>query len=46
MDKKRTYFPRTTAQQRRSLFEVWEATDDVAGACTQAYVCERTFYNW
>ncbi|MCJ7558135.1 MAG: helix-turn-helix domain-containing protein [Gammaproteobacteria bacterium] len=46
MIKKRTYFPRTTAQQRRLLFEVWEATGDVAAACRQAHVCERTFYNW
>ena len=46
MDKKRTYFPRTTAQQRRLLFEVWEATGNVAEACRQAHVCERTFFNW
>jgi transposase len=46
MDKKRTYFPRTTAQQRRLLFEVWEATGSVAEACRQAHVCERTFYKW
>jgi transposase len=46
MDKKRTYFPRTTAQQRRLLFEVWEATGSVAEACRQARVCERTFFKW
>ena len=46
MDKKRTYFPRTTAQQRRLLFEVWEATGSVAEAWRQAHVCERTFYKW
>lgn len=46
MDKKRTYFPRTTAQQRRLLFEEWEATGDVAAACARAHVCARTFYNW
>ena len=46
MDKKRTYFPRTTAQQRRLLFEVWEATGSVAEACRQAHVCERTFFKW
>ena len=46
MDKKRTYFPRTTAQQRRLLFEVWEATGSVAEACRQAHVCESTFYKW
>jgi hypothetical protein len=46
MDKKRTYFARTTAQQRRLLFEVWEATGNVAEACRQAHVCERTFFKW
>ena len=46
MDKQRTYFPRTTAQQRRLLFEVWEATGSVAAACRQARVCERTFFKW
>ena len=46
MDKKRTYFPRTTAQQRRLLFEVWEATGSVAEACRAAHICERTFYTW
>jgi transposase len=46
MDKKRTYFPRTTAQQRRLLFEVWEATGSVAEACRQARVCESTFFKW
>ena len=43
---KRTYFPRTTAQQRRLLFEVWEATGSVAEACRQAHVCERTCFKW
>lgn len=46
MDKKRTYFPRTTAQQRRLLFEVWETSGNVAEACDQAHVCERTFFKW
>ena len=46
MDKKRTYFPVTTAQQRRLLFETWEATGSVAEACQRAHVSERTFYNW
>jgi transposase len=46
MDKKRTYFPRTTAQQRRLLFEVWEATGSIAEACRQAHVCESTFFKW
>ena len=46
MDKKRTHFRRTTAQQRRLLFEVWEATGNVAESCRRAHVCERTFFNW
>jgi hypothetical protein len=46
MDEKRTYFPRTTAAQRRLLFETWEATQDVEAACRTAHVCRQTFYNW
>ena len=46
MSKKRIYFPPTTAQQRRLLFETWEATGNVSEACLRAHVCERTFYNW
>lgn len=46
MAKKRTYFPPTTAQQRRLLFETWETTGSVAQACAKAHVCERTFYHW
>jgi transposase len=46
MEKKRTYFPPTTAQQRRLLFETWEATGSIAEACRRARVCERTFYRW
>jgi hypothetical protein len=30
----------------KSLFEVWEETQDVAAACQKARVSERTFYNW
>ena len=46
MDKKRTYFPATTAQQRRLLFEVWEETGDRKEACRRAHVSKSTFYNW
>ena len=46
MVKKRTYFPITTAQQRRLLFEIWEETGDREEACQRAHVCESTFYNW
>ena len=46
MDKKRTYFPPTTAQQRRLLFEVWEETGDRKEACRRAHVSEGTYYKW
>lgn len=46
MSKKRTYFPQTTAQQRRLLFETWEETGSIAEACRRAHVSQRTFYNW
>jgi transposase len=40
------HFPLTTAQQRRLLFETWEATGDVAVACATAHVGRGTFYYW
>ncbi|MBM7846764.1 helix-turn-helix domain-containing protein [Herpetosiphon giganteus] len=43
---KRIHFPLTTAQQRRLLFETWEATGDVMLACRTAHVSRRTFYYW
>jgi len=43
---KRIHFPLTTAQQRRLLFETWEATGDVEEACRTAHVGRRTFYTW
>ncbi|HEY8741920.1 MAG TPA: helix-turn-helix domain-containing protein [Chloroflexota bacterium] len=46
MPHKGVHFPLTTAQQRRLLFETWEATGSVAGACRTAHVGERTFYYW
>lgn len=46
MDKKRTYFRPTTAQQRQLLFETWEATGNVSLACRKARVSRMTFYNW
>jgi len=46
MAKKRTYFPPTTAQQRRLLFAIWEETGDRAEACRRAHVSQSTFYNW
>lgn len=46
MDKKRTYYRRTTGQQRRLLFEVWEETGDREEACRRARVGMGTFYYW
>ena len=46
MTPKRTHFPRTTAAQRRLLFETWEATGSIEEACRKAHVGQRTFYNW
>lgn len=46
MSKKRTYFPPTTPQQRKLLFEIWEATGNVSGACREAHVGRGTFYYW
>ena|SRR5215468_11936714 len=43
---KRIHFPLTTAQQRRLLFETWEASGDVALACRTAHVGRSTFYTW
>lgn len=46
MNTQRTYFRPTTAQQRRLLFETWEATGSIGEACRKARVCRRTFYRW
>ena len=46
MKEKRIYYRRTTASQRKKLFEVWEETQDMGAACRAARVSERTFYNW
>jgi transposase len=46
MAQKRIHFPLTTAQQRRLLFETWEATGDVDFACRTAHVGRSTFYYW
>jgi transposase len=46
MSKKRTYFPATTAQQRKLLFETWETTGNVSISCQQAHVGRGTFYYW
>ena len=46
MSPKRTYFPPTTPQQRKLLFETWEATRSVTAACRKAHVGRGTFYYW
>jgi hypothetical protein len=46
MSIKRTHFPRTTPDQRRLLFETWEASGSIQEGCKAAHVCRQTFYNW
>jgi transposase len=40
------YFPPTTPQQRKLLFETWEQTSNVTAACKRAHVGRATFYYW
>lgn len=46
MTTKRTYFPPTTPQQRKLLFEIWEQGKSVTEACQIAHVGRSTFYYW
>ena len=46
MTSKRTYYRETTPQQRRLLFETWEATGNVTQACRKPHVGRGTFYYW
>lgn len=46
MKAKHVYFPPTTAQQRKLLFEIWERTGNVTAACQKAHVGRTTFYYW
>ncbi|MEZ4712327.1 MAG: helix-turn-helix domain-containing protein [Caldilineaceae bacterium] len=46
MPQKRTYFPPTTAKQRRLLFETWQKTGNIQEACQRAGVSRTTFYHW
>jgi transposase len=46
MDKKAVKYRYTTSQQRKLLFETWEATGNIDEACRKAHVGRRTFYNW
>jgi transposase len=46
MAPKHIHFPLTTAQQRKLLFETWQATGNVTAACRTAHVGRGTFYYW
>ncbi len=46
MSTKRTHYPHTTTDQRRLLFETWEATNNITEACKRAHVSRQTFYVW
>jgi transposase len=46
MNTKRTYYGFTTPQQRKLLFETWEATGAVTKACQKARVSRGLFYHW
>jgi transposase len=46
MKSKRVYFPPTTPQQRKLLFEIWEQSKNVTRACQKAHVGRATFYYW
>ena len=46
MNSKRIHYRYTTAQQRKLLFETWEATGSVTEACGKAHVGRGTFYYW
>jgi hypothetical protein len=46
MSTKRTYFGFSTPQQRKQLFETWEASGSVPEACQKARVSVGLFYYW
>jgi transposase len=46
MSPKRTYFGFSTPQQRKLLFETWEATGSVTKACQTARLSRGLFYYW
>jgi transposase len=46
MNAKGIYFRRSTAPQRKLLFETWEATGSIGLACEQAHLSRVTFYHW
>jgi len=46
MSPRHTYFGFSTPQQRKQLFETWEATGSVTQACRTARVSRGLFYYW
>ena len=46
MKAKHVYYPATTPQQRKHLFEMWEQSANVTWACQKAHVGRATFYYW
>ena len=46
MSKQHIYYPFTTSQQRKFLFETWEEAGNVSEACRKAHVGRTTFYYW
>ena len=40
------HYRRTTTQQRKLLFEIWEETGNISEACRKAHVGRGTFYYW
>jgi len=46
MSPQRTYFGFSTPQQRKLLFEAWEATGSVTQACQRARLSRGLFYYW
>ena len=46
MRAKRIHYPRTTGQQRKRLFELWEERGNISEACRKAHVGRGTFYYW
>jgi transposase len=46
MTPRNVYYPSTTPQQRKLLFETWEQTNNVTTSCQKAHVGRTTFYLW
>jgi transposase len=46
MKTKPTYFRQSTVQQRKLLFETWQATGSVKKACAVAHMSRGAFYWW